>query len=44
MMDRLRVARVDLDRSVNRKLLAETLLLDMAEAARPRSLTRAGRS
>jgi DNA polymerase III subunit delta' len=43
MMDRLRLARVDLDRSVNRKLLAETLLLDMAEAARPRSLPHAGR-
>jgi DNA polymerase-3 subunit delta' len=30
MMDRIAMARTDLDRSVNRKLLAETLLLDMA--------------
>ena len=29
-MDRIAMARTDLDRSVNRKLLAETLLLDMA--------------
>lgn len=47
MMERLRVARVDLDRSVNRKLLSETLLLDMrdmAEAARHGGLHHATRS
>ncbi len=35
MMDRIALARTDLDRSVNRKLLAETLLLDMAGDAVP---------
>jgi DNA polymerase-3 subunit delta' len=47
LMERLRTARVDVDRSVNRKLLAETLLLDMrdmAESARQGGLRHAGRS
>jgi len=36
MLDRVRLASTDIDRNVNRKLLVETLMFDLACSAAPR--------